>query len=225
MCLQSAAKHTTIVANVNKCIETTPDHNGTVSLNGHIIHNFKSLEWDKLLAHSLYVTVHVLLQHIIQLYLLLSYESEYSNAFLITTVSLIVSSWQHTVFSHKVHIDLYSLAVVTTIELAFCYWVLCVDHKVPFPSVVSSFLVTVVGCRISSLAFSKLFERRSVRGHRHTTNQPRLTRIPRATFSPVHSFSQSGTAVAASCHTHHTQNSTISMQCNVKMCWAWHATN
>ena len=69
--------------------------------------------------------------------------------------------------------------------------VLCVDHKSSFPSVAWSFLITVLGCRMSSLAFSKLSESRSARGHTDTTNQPSVIRIPRATFRPVHWRSQS----------------------------------
>ena len=36
LCLQSAAKHATIVANVSNATKLLPDHNGTVSLNGRI---------------------------------------------------------------------------------------------------------------------------------------------------------------------------------------------
>jgi len=43
LCLQSAAKHTAIVANVNKCTEATSEHYGTASLNGRTcVHKFQS---------------------------------------------------------------------------------------------------------------------------------------------------------------------------------------
>lgn len=98
--------------------------------------------------------------------------------------------------SHKFgmcHIS-WIISIVGTIhECILQRQVLFDEYKLPFPSVAWRFLVTVVvfGCRISSLAFSNVLERRSVLGHSATTSQPRMARIPRATFKPFQWLSQS----------------------------------
>ena len=87
--------------------------------------------------------------------------------------------------------------------------VFCVDHGLPMRSVVWRFLVAVFACRMSSLAFSNVFDSRSVSGHGATMNQPRMARMPRDMFRAFHWHSQSqpdrdsAVTVFCNCNTQH----------------------